>query len=106
GLRYRPVISVVVPVYNEAPSVGPLLDELRSALEPLGQIWEVIYVDDGSVDGTFATLMQLHDDFENVRIVRLRRNFGKAAALQAGFAQVRGDVVVTIDGDLQDDPAE
>ena len=99
------MISVVVPVYNEAPSVGPLLDELRSALEPLGQIWEVIYVDD-SVDGTFATLMQLHDDFENLRIVRLRRNFGKAAALQAGFAQVRGDVVVTIDGDLQDDPAE
>ena len=63
-------------------------------------------MDDGSTDGTFAALGRLHDGATNVRVVRLRRNFGKAAALQAGFAEAAGDVVVTIDGDLQDDPAE
>ncbi len=65
-----------------------------------------VFVDDGSTDGTFAALTRLHAAHDNVRIVRLRRNFGKAAALQAGFEEAQGDVVVTIDGDLQDDPAE
>ena len=65
-----------------------------------------MFVDDGSTDGTFAALTRLHAAHDNVRIVRLRRNFGKAAALQAGFAQASGDFVVTIDGDGQDDPAE
>jgi glycosyltransferase involved in cell wall biosynthesis len=100
------VISVVVPVYNEERSVALLLDELRSTLDGLGADWEALFVDDGSTDGTFAALTRLHAENGNVRVVRLRRNFGKAAALAAGFAQVRGDVVVTIDGDLQDDPAE
>jgi dolichol-phosphate mannosyltransferase len=100
------VISVVVPVHNEERSVALLYDELRSALEPLGTSWETIFVDDGSTDGTFAALTRLHNETENVRVVRLRRNFGKAAALVAGFDQARGDTVVTIDGDLQDDPAE
>jgi glycosyltransferase involved in cell wall biosynthesis len=100
------VISVVVPVHDEERTVALLHDELRSALEPLAQPWEVIFVDDGSTDGTFAALTRIHAAADNVRIVRLRRNFGKAAALVAGFDQVRGDVVVTIDGDLQDDPAE
>ena len=83
-----------------------LYDELDSALQPLGQPWEVVFVDDGSTDGSFSALTRLHDARENVRVVRLRRNFGKAAALAAGFAHAEGDVVVTIDGDLQDDPAE
>jgi dolichol-phosphate mannosyltransferase len=100
------VISVVVPVHNEERSVALLYDELRSALEPLGPPWETIFVDDGSSDGTFAALTRLHNDADNVRVVRLRRNFGKAAALVAGFDQARGETVVTIDGDLQDDPAE
>src|SRR5881394_4412174 len=68
--------------------------------------WETIFVDDGSTDGTFAALTRLHATATNVRVVRLRRNFGKAAALVAGFDQARGETVVTIDGDLQDDPAE
>src|SRR5437762_11547304 len=68
--------------------------------------WETIFVDDGSTDGTFAALTRLHSSTDNVRVVRLRRNFGKAAALRAGFDQARGETVVTIDGDLQDDPAE
>jgi len=100
------VISVVIPVHNEERSVALLFDEVDSALEPLGQPWEAVFVDDGSDDGTFSALTRLHAAAENVRVVRLRRNFGKAAALQAGFAEAQGDVVVTIDGDLQDDPAE
>src|SRR6266508_3120395 len=104
--RLSAVISVVVPVYNEERSVALLYDELRSALEPLQTPWETIFVDDGSTDGTFAALTRLHNAEENVRVVRLRRNFGKAAALVAGFDQARGETVVTIDGDLQDDPAE
>jgi len=100
------VISVVVPVHNEERSVALLYDELRSALEPLGTAWEAIFVDDGSSDGTFAALTRLHNAADNVRVVRLRRNFGKAAALVAGFDQAHGETVVTIDGDLQDDPAE
>jgi glycosyltransferase involved in cell wall biosynthesis len=100
------VISVVVPIHNEERSVALLYDELRAALEPLAQEWETIFVDDGSTDGSFAALTRLHAAMPNVRVVRLRRNFGKSAALAAGFAQAGGDVVVTIDGDLQDDPSE
>jgi glycosyltransferase involved in cell wall biosynthesis len=100
------VISVVVPVHNEERSVALLVDELDSALQPLGTPWETIVVDDGSTDGTFAALTRLHAARDDVVVVRLRRNFGKAAALAAGFAHARGDVIVTIDGDLQDDPAE
>jgi glycosyltransferase involved in cell wall biosynthesis len=100
------VISVVVPVQDEERSVALLYDELAAALEPLRQEWEVLYVDDGSTDGTFAALTRLQAREPAVRIVRLRRNFGKASALAAGFAQAAGDVVVTIDGDLQDDPQE
>jgi glycosyltransferase involved in cell wall biosynthesis len=100
------VISIVIPLHNEERSIALLYDELLAALEPLGQEWEAVFVDDGSVDGSFAALTRLHDANENVRVVRLRRNFGKAAALAAGFGQARGETVVTIDADLQDDPAE
>ena len=100
------VISVIVPVHDEERSVALLHDELASALGQLDEPWEVVFVDDGSTDGTFSALTRLHASHDNVRVVRLRRNFGKATALQAGFAEAQGDVVVTIDGDLQDDPAE
>jgi glycosyltransferase involved in cell wall biosynthesis len=100
------VISIVIPLHNEERSVALLFDELQAALEPLEQEWEAVFVDDGSMDGSFAALTRLHSANENVRVVRLRRNFGKAAALAAGFGQARGETVVTIDADLQDDPAE
>jgi glycosyltransferase involved in cell wall biosynthesis len=100
------VISVVVPLYNEERSVAYLLDELQAALEPLDREWEVVFVDDGSTDGSFGALARLHAGAPNVRVVRLRRNFGKAAALAAGFEHAHGELIVTIDGDLQDDPAE
>ena len=100
------MITVVIPIYNEERSVALLYEELQAALDPLDDVWEAVYVDDGSTDGSFGALTRLHARAGNVRVVRLRRNFGKAAALAAGFAQAHGDVVVTMDGDLQDDPAE
>src|SRR4051812_6469059 len=100
------MVSVVIPVHNEERSVALLHDELAAALDPVAPGWEAIFVDDGSTDGTFAALTRLHAAVDNVRVVRLRRNFGKADALVAGFDNARGDVIVTIDGDLQDDPAE
>jgi glycosyltransferase involved in cell wall biosynthesis len=99
-------ISVVVPIHDEERSIALLFEELQSVLDGLDRPWEVIFVDDGSTDGSFAALTRLHAAHDEVSVVRLRRNFGKAAALQAGFIQARGEVVVTIDGDLQDDPAE
>jgi glycosyltransferase involved in cell wall biosynthesis len=100
------VISVVVPVHDEERSVEPLYEELRAALEPLDRPWEAVFVDDGSTDGSLGALTRLHATAPNVKVVRLRRNFGKAAALAAGFRHADGNVVVTIDADLQDDPAE
>ena len=100
------MVSVVIPLHNEERSIALLYEELQAALDPLGDEWEAVFVDDGSTDESFAGLTRLHARAENVRVVRLRRNFGKAAALAAGFAQANGDVVVTIDGDLQDDPSE
>jgi glycosyltransferase involved in cell wall biosynthesis len=100
------VLSVVVPVHNEERNLAPLLAELAAVLDELKDGWEAVFVDDGSTDGTFGALTRLHAEHDNVRVVRLRRNFGKAAALAAGFEHSRGDVVVTIDGDGQDDPAE
>ena len=106
GYAEPPMISVVVPVHDEERTVALLYDELESALQPLEQPWEAVFVDDGSTDGSYAALTRLHSARDNVRVIRLRKNFGKAAALAAGFAHAEGDVVVTIDADLQDDPAE
>ncbi len=99
-------VSIVVPVFNEAGSVEPLLAEIDAAMRELGRPYEVVFVDDGSDDGTFAVLEGLAEGRAGVRIVKLRRNFGKSAALTHGFAVARGEVVVTMDGDRQDDPAE
>lgn len=100
------MISVVVPLLNEEHSLETLYEEIARALEPQAQPYEVIFVDDGSTDGSMTVLSELAAQTTNVVVVRLRRNFGKAAALQAGFLEAQGDVVVTIDADLQDDPAE
>jgi len=100
------VISVVVPLLNEEASLEELYREITAALEPRDEPFEVLFVDDGSTDGSLAVLQRLHDVTDNVVVVHLRRNFGKAAALQAGFLEARGETIVTIDADLQDDPAE
>jgi glycosyltransferase involved in cell wall biosynthesis len=96
------VISVVVPMRDEERTVEPLYEELASALDGRDEPWEAIFVDDGSRDGTAGALVRLHEETANVKFVRLRRNVGKAAALDAGFREVEGETVVTIDGDLQD----
>jgi glycosyltransferase involved in cell wall biosynthesis len=100
------VISVVVPVYDEERSVELLFGELQAALDPRHEPWEAVFVDDGSTDGSWAALTRLHAANDDVRVVRLRRNFGKAAALAAGFEVAAGERIVTIDADLQDDPGE
>ena len=101
-----PRLSIVVPLLNEAATLNALYDEVHAALEPTGVEWEIVYVDDGSTDGSYRELVRLHEAHSNVRVVRLRRRFGKAAALAAGFDAAAGAVIVTIDADLQDDPAE
>jgi glycosyltransferase involved in cell wall biosynthesis len=100
------VISVVVPLLNEEHSLDALYHQLQAVLDVRDEPWEVVFVDDGSTDGSLGVLTRLHDETTNVVVVHLRRNFGKAAALQAGFLEARGDVIVTLDADLQDDPSE
>ena len=99
-------ISVVVPLKDEEPNITPLHGELVAALSPLGRGYELLFVDDGSTDGTWARLVDLHARDPHVRAVRFTRNYGQTAAFAAGFAQARGAFVVTCDGDLQNDPAD
>ena len=101
-----PRISAVVPAYNEAESLPKLHRELVAGLDLLGMPWEIIYVDDGSRDGSDRVYEQLCAGDPRVRAILLRRNFGKSAALATGFRAVRGELVATLDADLQDDPAE
>jgi glycosyltransferase involved in cell wall biosynthesis len=102
----RRLLSIVVPLLNEEATLEQLYRELEAALAPTGLDWEVVFVDDGSTDGSYRDLVRLHAAHLNIRVVRLRRNFGKAAALAAGIEVAAGEVVVTMDADLQDDPAE
>jgi glycosyltransferase involved in cell wall biosynthesis len=106
GSERRMELSVVVPVLDEVDSLPTLYRELTATLEMLGRSYELLFVDDGSHDGSFATLEKLHRSDDRVRVIQHRRNFGKAAALQSGFRAARGEVIVTLDADLQDDPAE
>lgn len=98
----HPELSVVIPVYNEAESVAALHQELLSVLRSMKKTFEIIFIDDGSYDATFQALKSLAP----VSVLRFARNFGKSQALQAGFDRARGEYIVTMDGDLQDDPRE
>jgi glycosyltransferase involved in cell wall biosynthesis len=102
----RPGVSVVVPVHDEAENVERLWDALVPALESLGRTYEVIVVDDGSRDDTYARLTQIANRDSRLKLVKLRRNYGQTAALAAGFDNARGEVIVPMDGDLQNDPAD
>jgi glycosyltransferase involved in cell wall biosynthesis len=99
-------ISAVVPAWNEAESLPELQQELATMLDRLGRPWEVVYIDDGSRDGTDKVIERLAAADRRVRGVSFRGNYGKAAALATGFRLARGEWVVTLDADLQDDPAE
>jgi len=101
-----PQVSIVVPVYNEAPNADALVAELRASADKLPRSTEIILVDDGSSDDTWARLAEAAGDDPRFHLVRLMRNFGQTAALAAGIDQATGDVIVTMDGDLQNDPAD
>jgi glycosyltransferase involved in cell wall biosynthesis len=100
----EPQVSVVIPLYNEVDNVALLQTRLGEALGALGQPYEVIIVDDGSRDGSFEKLKAWHEVDPHLKVIRFRRNFGQTAAFAAGFDLARGDVVVTLDADLQNDP--
>jgi glycosyltransferase involved in cell wall biosynthesis len=102
----KPTLSLVIPVFNEAESLELLVEEIDHALAPEQRAWEIVFVDDGSRDESPRVLKRLADARPEVSVIRLRRNFGKAAALAHGFAAARGDYIVTLDGDRQDDPRE
>jgi glycosyltransferase involved in cell wall biosynthesis len=99
-------LSVIVPVLNEAENLETLFARLLAALKKLEHAYEIIAVDDGSTDGSFEILKRLHTAHPQIRVVRFRRNFGQTAAFAAGFDRARGQAVVTIDADLQNDPAD
>ena len=101
-----PDLSVVVPLRNEAPNVAELHRELTEALERSGRTYELVLVDDGSTDDTFGVLATLQASDARLRLIRLRRNFGQTAAFAAGIAHARGRLIVTSDGDLQNDPRD
>ncbi len=100
------MLSIVIPVHNERESVVPLYQRLKRVLDERPEVYEVIFVDDGSTDGTGDLLQQLADHDPTVVVIQLRRNFGQTAALAAGFDYARGDVIVSLDGDLQHAPED
>lgn len=99
-------LSVVIPVYNEENNIVPLYRGLKEVLEGVGLSYEIVVVDDGSTDGSFEVLRELHRGDEGLKVIRLRRNFGQAAAFAAGFDRAVGEIVVSMDADLQFDPAD
>ena len=101
-----PDISIVIPLHDEEDNVVPLHEELSDVLDQLGVVYEVILVDDGSTDATFARLATIQARDPAVRVIRFTRNFGQTAAFAAGFAEARGDYIITLDGDLQNDPRD
>lgn len=99
-------LSIIIPVFNEKESISELFFKIKKVLSRLNKSSEVIFVDDGSTDKTFEVLAELGKKEKTLKALRFKRNFGKSAALSAGFEQAKGEVIVTMDGDLQDDPEE
>jgi glycosyltransferase involved in cell wall biosynthesis len=99
-------ISAVIPVYNEEKNLRPLYEELTGVFQQLGRSYEIIFVDDGSKDGSFTVLAELHKTDPHVRAIQFRRNFGQTAGFSAGFDYAKGELVVTLDADGQNDPAD
>jgi len=100
-------LSLVIPVFNEEENLPPLWQEIQAAVTPLNLPWDVTFVDDGSKDGSFAELERIQaTDPQHVRVISFRRNFGQTAAIAAGIDYARGEVIVLMDADLQNDPAD
>ncbi|MFL6274671.1 MAG: glycosyltransferase family 2 protein [Blastocatellia bacterium] len=102
----RPELSVFLPVYNEAENLPPLHDKLTQALAELGRSYEILYIDDGSTDASLARLREIALLDERVRVIAFRRNYGQTAAMSAGIDYARGDILIPMDADLQNDPAD
>jgi len=101
-----PEISIVIPLRDEEGNVEPLVHELTGVMRSVGRPYEMILIDDGSEDATFATLRRLQGADSHLRVIQFERNFGQTAAFAAGFAHAQGSLIVTLDGDLQNDPAD
>lgn len=99
-------LSIVIPVYNEEENILPLYEKLKNDLSALNKTYEILFVDDGSKDNTFTKLKEIQADDDHIRIIKFRKNFGKAAALNTAFRKVEGNIIITMDGDCQDDSAE
>ena len=99
-------ISIVVPLLNEEESILPLINEIRKAIKPLNKPYEVIFVDDGSTDGSLKIIKDAAKVDNRLKFISFRKNYGKSAALQVGFKAATGDAIITMDADLQDDPHE
>ena len=99
-------LSIVVPIYNEVDNLRPLCERVHAVLAPTDWSYELILIDDGSQDGSSELLAELHAEDETLKVLRFRRNFGQTAALAAGFEYAQGDVIVSLDGDLQNDPID
>src|SRR5205807_3845856 len=100
------MLSIVIPIHNEEPAILPLYDRLTAVLEDLRRPYEILFVDDASTDRSFDLLANLVETDSHLKVLRLRRNFGQTAALAAGFDEAQGDVIVSLDGDLQHDPED
>lgn len=105
-MQEKPEISILVPVFNEGKNIAPLFARIEEEAEKLGKKYEVIFINDGSTDDTESELRKLKDKSKRVKCIMFRRNFQKAAAYSAGIRHAAGDIIITMDGDLQDDPAE
>lgn len=107
SIKPRPIeISVVVPVYNEEESLEELHARLNYILPTIIESYEIIFIDDGSTDNSFRILEGINEEDKKVKVIRLRRNFGQSAALKAGFDYSKGNIIITMDGDLQNDPVD
>ncbi len=106
GAQTTRMLSVILPVWNEVDSVPELVEKLSQVLGATGERYEILFVDDGSTDGTFEAVARARAGEPALRAIQLRRHFGKSAALASGFREARGDLVITMDGDMQDDPGE
>jgi len=104
--KEAPDLTVLIPVYNEEENLVPLVEELVPILEGLGRSWEILFVDDGSTDRSYERLCELKGRYPRIRLVKFPRNFGKTAALAAGCDRARGEIIVTMDSDLQNDPRD
>ena len=102
----RPTLSIVVPVYNEADNIHPLFEKIRTVCETIGDTYEVLFIDDGSRDRTFAVLSELSERVPQLVVIKFQENAGQTAAMAAGFEFARGERIVSMDGDLQNDPAD